>query len=398
MSKDQRDSKKRIALVQLFAERSGSADLPSEIHVIPTGEWAHPIYGPMIITAADIAEFKKNFDDKVRRDIPITQGHDNGMSGGELPAVGWFKESIDRGVNGLYCTVEWTPEGEKLLTEGSFKYLSPEFYEIYDDPETHEVRKNVLVGAALTNKPYFKELDQVYAFSEEISKQINIHMNLKDITIKKFSELSTEEKGFLKEHKAELSTEQLATFAEVFTEDNNGGGEGDGGADEGNGGGEGAGEIEASEKKGVITMDAAEVAALRVAAEAGVKALQKVEATERKEVIAKMTFSASNPTGKFLPRQDGALESFLKTLSESQRDAFVQLVGNMPKLAISMSEIGDGGKDANVGADSIAKEVQKLASEKMTSDTKLTYSKAVLAVFAEKPELKADYDKAMDLN
>ena len=69
-----RDSKKQVALVQLFVERSSSAELPSEIHVVPTGERAHPIYGPMIITAADITEFKRNFDDKVRRDIPITAG------------------------------------------------------------------------------------------------------------------------------------------------------------------------------------------------------------------------------------------------------------------------------------------------------------------------------------
>jgi hypothetical protein len=86
MSKQQRDSKKRVALVQLFAERSSSAELPSEIHVIPTGDWAHPIYG-LAITAADISQFKQNLDAGVRRDIPITAGHDNGMSGGELPCA-----------------------------------------------------------------------------------------------------------------------------------------------------------------------------------------------------------------------------------------------------------------------------------------------------------------------
>lgn len=100
MSK-QRDSKKQVTLIQLFAEQSHPAQLPSVIHVVPTGEWAHPIYGPMIITAADITEFKKNFDDKVRRDIPITAGHDNGMNGGELPAVGWFTGAIDRSDLGL---------------------------------------------------------------------------------------------------------------------------------------------------------------------------------------------------------------------------------------------------------------------------------------------------------
>jgi hypothetical protein len=88
MSKE-RDSKKRIAFpIQLFQEGSAFAELPDEIHVVPTGEWKHPVYGEMKITSADIQEFVRNFKDKVRRDIPITAGHDNGMNGGELPAVG----------------------------------------------------------------------------------------------------------------------------------------------------------------------------------------------------------------------------------------------------------------------------------------------------------------------
>jgi hypothetical protein len=94
MSKE-RDSQKRIAFVQLFAEASASKDLPDEIHVLPTGKWSHPIYGEMEITSAHVSEFIQNFKDKVRKDLPITAGHDdNGMSGGELPAVpsrGWLE-------------------------------------------------------------------------------------------------------------------------------------------------------------------------------------------------------------------------------------------------------------------------------------------------------------------
>ena len=73
--------KKRIAFVQLFAEAAASA-VPDKIHVVPTGKWAHPVYGEMEITPADITEFVQNFSRGVRRDVQITQGHDNGMSGG----------------------------------------------------------------------------------------------------------------------------------------------------------------------------------------------------------------------------------------------------------------------------------------------------------------------------
>jgi hypothetical protein len=100
MSKPKGDSQKRFAFASqfVFDEQSG---LPKEIQVIPCGEWQHPYYGPMKITPAEIAEMKKNFDEGVRLDLPITAGHDNGMNGGELEAVAWYGEVIDRGIEGL---------------------------------------------------------------------------------------------------------------------------------------------------------------------------------------------------------------------------------------------------------------------------------------------------------
>ena len=68
MSKE-RDSKQRIVFVQLFSEVSASEAVPSEIHVVPTGKWDHPVYGEMEITSADIAEFVKNFSRGVRRPV-----------------------------------------------------------------------------------------------------------------------------------------------------------------------------------------------------------------------------------------------------------------------------------------------------------------------------------------
>ena len=100
MKQEQRDTEKQIAFVHLFDEASSSVAIPEEVHIVPTGKWSHPVYGEMEITSQHIAEFIQNFRDKVRKDLPITQGHDNGMSRGELPVIGCFKELIDRGVRG----------------------------------------------------------------------------------------------------------------------------------------------------------------------------------------------------------------------------------------------------------------------------------------------------------
>ena len=242
MKQGEHDSKKRIAFpIQLFQEGSAFAEITNEIHVVPTGEWDHSLYGEMKITAADIAEFKRNFDEKVRLKLPITAGHDNGMNGGELPAIGWFKEVTDRGVKGLYAFVEWTEDGKRLLQDGAFKYFSPEFYEQYSDPETGEKRSHVLVGGALTNRPYFRELDPVVAFSEPgIMNQFKEPMDLKDILAKKPEELNDEEKTHLRDQKAELDADQTAAFASVLED---GAGEGEGGGD---GAGDGAGDGDGS--------------------------------------------------------------------------------------------------------------------------------------------------------
>src|SRR5215217_1668458 len=218
MKQQERDSKKRIAFpIQLFAEGSADVQIPDVIQVVPVGKWDHPAYGEMEITSAHIAEFVRNFKDKVRLAIPITQGHDNGMSGGELPAVGWFTDVEDRGVNGLWCGVRWTDEGVQLLQQRAFKYFSPEFYQDYEDPETRTKHGHVLVGGALTNKPYFKELEPVVSFSEpSIIHQFSEDMNLKDIVSKKPEDLSDEEKAFVRDHKSELSVEEATAFASVL--------------------------------------------------------------------------------------------------------------------------------------------------------------------------------------
>ena len=127
---------------------SEGEDFPKEIQVLPVGKWNHPGYGPIVIDSSDIKEFKKNFDDRIRNDIPITEGHE--VFGEEKPAVGWFKELMDRGEKGLFATIEWTKEGKALLTERSYKYFSPEFYSEYEDPETREIFENVLVGGIIT--------------------------------------------------------------------------------------------------------------------------------------------------------------------------------------------------------------------------------------------------------
>jgi phage I-like protein len=391
--KQERDSQKRIAFVQLFAEAASSA-VPDEIEVVPTGKWSHPVYGEMEITASDLDEFVQNFDRGVRRDIPITQGHDNGMSGGELPAVAWFTSL--RADNGrLMGGVKWTDEGKELLTNGAFKYFSPEFYETYTDPETGAQYGHVLVGGALTNKPYFKELEPVAAFSEpDIRSQINNDMNLKDILAKKASELNDEEKSFLRTNKAELNDEQKTAYASVFEEAAGGSATGEDEPKE---------PVEPKEPKeqkvegSEVRISKAEYDALQIKADEGAKAFAEVEKMKLGQEIEKLVFSSTSAEGRILPKQKEAVVAFMFSLNAKQRDQFRNIINGLPKADRAMfSELGDGGSEVAKSSKEIAAEVKKFAEEKMNaSNGKLAYSKAVLQVYSEKPELKQAYDAAL---
>lgn len=417
--------KKVIAFpIQLFHEKGSVnfSELSDELHVVPTGKWDHPAYGEMEITTADIKEFIANFKAKVRRDIPITAGHDNGMSGGELPAIGWFKELYDRGVNGLYAVVEWTDEGKQYLSEGAFKYFSPEFYTDYEDPETRSKHGHVLVGGALTNKPYFKELDPVSlvaSFSEpSIMNQFNDNnsMNIEDILKKDAKDVTAEEKTFLKSKESELTDEQKETAKDLLADE--GGDEGGEGSGDDDDAGEGAGddddkgedkeegEKSASEKgKGgkkkianegkKIVMSEAEAMALRDAANNGQKAFDELEKMKLATSFDKLTFSETNKAGKFLSKQKDSVVSFMKSLSEKQRDQFTNIVNSMPKAADIFGEKGDGGSAG--GSSDVAARVRTAAQEKVkASEGKMKYSDALKAVFSENPDLQKEYNESVE--
>lgn len=428
-NKKTHEDTKRIAFpIQLFSDTENDVELSDTMHVVPVGEWDHPIYGEMKITTDDVQEFISNFKAKVRRDLPITAGHDNGMGGGELPAIGWFIDLIDRGVNGLYAVVEWTAEGKTLLKERAFKYFSPEFYEDYEDPETRAKYRHVLVGGALTNSPYFKELEPVVAFSDKnIFNQFNesSNMNLNELLAKKVSELSDEEKTFIRDHKDELNDDQKESHKEIIDEsgdgsddgegsgdgagDGNGDGEGDDGKGEGEGegsgdgkgkgegegegdDGEGEGQKNASDKKGRY-MSEAEIKVLSEKANSGQKAFNELESMKISSSVEKMVFSESNASGHILPKQKDAVVSFVKSLSEKQRDQFINIVNNMPKMQI-FGEVGDGGGNTN----DVSKELETAVQSKIkASENTLKYAQALKEVFAENPDLEKRYTESIEI-
>lgn len=435
MSKHTQEDNKRIAFpIQLFdndgrAHFADEGKKTTEIHVIPTGKWTHWSGIDFEITPDSISEIVKHFRNGARKDIPITAGHD---FGNETPAVGWFKELYDRGANGLYALVEWTEEGMRLLKEKSFKYFSAEINFDYRDLETDVKYDILLVGGALTNKPFFKQLDKdpSFGFAEgdqgrsilqlsvpQIMNQFNDDnmVDLNTILTKKADELTDEDKQALRDNEESLTDEQKETFKDVLDGSGEGDGNGDGdgadengdgddGGSEGDGDGEGAGN-EAGDEGGVgdesagnavnasegkqVTLSAAEHAALVEKANKGASAFADLEKMRLGEQVTGMMFSQANPKGHFLPKQKDAVVKFMVGLSETQRDQFRNIVNEMPQVQQVFGELGDNGSTIETD---VSKKVELAVNDKMKATEGLSYSEALKQVFSENPELAQEYE------
>ena len=351
-----------------------------------------------------------NFKAGAVRDVPITAGHD-GMQ--ETPAVGWFVDLIDRGVNGLYGLVEWNDEGQRLLSGKMFKYFSAEIDFDRFDLETEEEYGPVLTGGALTNHPFFKQLDldpsegfddgakkaPVMMFNvPSIMKQFNFDtMDLKEILAKKPEDLSADEQAFVREHKDELDADQQSAFASVLeetdteTEEEKTAREEKEKGDANEAAGlnrDGSAKVAASDKTKNVTLSAAEYAVLKSQADKGATAFEEVEKMKLDKEVSALVFSESNKEGRILPKQTKAVADFMFSLSAKQRDQFRNIVNNLPKATFSLGEIGDGG---NAGATVFA-EVEAKVKEVRKADETLTYSDALRKVFAENPELADRYN------
>jgi hypothetical protein len=135
------------------------AELPREIEVLRAGQWTHTWYGEIVITAQDLEQFVANFNERIlNRDIPFDISHYDNNEG----APAWVKGLRTDGA-ALYAEVDWTDYGERLVMNRRYRYVSPEFYNVYRRPTDNKRFKNVLSKIALTNDPFFKELTPITA-------------------------------------------------------------------------------------------------------------------------------------------------------------------------------------------------------------------------------------------
>jgi phage I-like protein len=190
-------------------ELSESADKVEmgRIQILRDGEFEHSWYGTMKFDSGVFANMIKNFNDNVRGiEIAVNYSHD---SGGE--AAGWIK-SLEYVDGGLFADVEWTDDAKEKIVKKKFKYISAEFDTEYKDPESGKKFGSTLLGAALTNIPFVKNMNKVLSDIEgmppEAQNEIKEFFEKQKKEHKKmdFNELLEALKTLSEDQKAQVTT------------------------------------------------------------------------------------------------------------------------------------------------------------------------------------------------
>jgi len=104
------------------------------------------------ITKKDLEEMVENFNANVLNlkpnELQFNYSHESYSI-----AAGWITELRIKGKH-LEAKTRWTPKGGQVIADEELRFISAEIAPNWQNVETQEVYRNVLLGAALTNIPF----------------------------------------------------------------------------------------------------------------------------------------------------------------------------------------------------------------------------------------------------
>lgn len=113
----------------------------------------HPDYGPVTITRERNERFVQNFKAGVyQTELPIDAEHD--LKGGG--AFGFVTDMRLNADGSADAQVRWSDRGTAALQGDRFICISPEWFDEWTDKVSGETYRDVAIGGALTNRPFFK--------------------------------------------------------------------------------------------------------------------------------------------------------------------------------------------------------------------------------------------------
>lgn len=189
------------------------------VQLLRLGKFPHASYGDLEITSQHLQEFKRNFDDNVRRvDLAIDYFHNSSQE-----AAGWIKEvELRNDDTELWIKPEWTPTAAKKLSDKEVRYISADFSFNYTDKEENKTYGATLFGAGLTNRPHIKNMRAILSEHfdcDKVDRVMNAIENQQTENEMNFDEMLKSVAELSEDQKAQLA-EKLGYSAKVnMTED-----------------------------------------------------------------------------------------------------------------------------------------------------------------------------------
>lgn len=123
------------------------------------GSWKGHIAGEFELTLVDLNQIATNFKNANAQDVVVDFEHQS-TEAVRAEATGWI---IDLKVEDdqLLAKINWLDETKELIKSKKYKYLSPVLLRNTLDPISGENIGWTLHSVALTNTPFFQELDEV---------------------------------------------------------------------------------------------------------------------------------------------------------------------------------------------------------------------------------------------
>ncbi len=329
-----------------------TSTLLRDVQLLRTGSFFDDRYDNFKITRKMFQEMISNFKTGVRGIQPaVDYGHDT-----EGVAAGWMKDVYETKVQGdqseLWAKVEWTPKGQKTLSDKEFGYLSADFDTAYEDNETKKKYGCVLLGAGLTNRPVIKKMQPAIQLSEATDLKCSNDKQKEKI-------VDAEKEKQLADATAKLGEQdaQLAGYKKL------------------------AEDMGAKSPEELMKI----IADMKAKQDAGASAEQK-EMGQVKQQLAELKKDKKDDDFKLLLSEGKACEG--------QREAFMSgdvagFAKNADAKAMKLSEMGHG-KNSTGGTSTTEKDVDDQIhelAEKMVSETKISLNEAYSKVIQANPKL-----------
>ena len=339
-----------------FSKKEFKAGDEIELQIMRTWKWDHQLYGKVEVNEKTLEDVKRNFDENVRKiDLAVDENHESMHK-----ALWWFKKLTLKGKDALFATIELTKKWADLATEGAYKYFSPELVFEKKDEETGKTIKNLLVGGAFTNRPFFKAMSPLMANEEKAANDDQVtheqYLFFNTTSMKKYLELlaqfseketlSADERASIvsafgelpEEDKTdEVQAKQDEILAKPETKEET--------KDEASKKEDETKKSSKEEKKAEtvkanedVTIKMSELETLKSLAKQSAELIKRQKRTDLEAKVNGLSFSETNAVGIVLPKSQKEIVDFAMWLKDDQVEIFCEILEKLQ--SVSAKEIG----------------------------------------------------------